>query len=102
MPSSPTTASLAARVTQQEVPPGHVIAWWLGGSGFLFKTPAGTQVCVDPYLSNIVADIFGAGNRRGFPTPIQAEDVGAGAVIPTHRQEDPHAPGSIPVIARPR
>src|SRR2546429_8013089 len=99
MPSSPTTASLAARVTQQEVPPGHVIAWWLGGSGFLFKIPAGTQVCVDPYLSNIVEDIFGAGNRRGFPTPLPARDVRADAVISTHWHQDQLHPGANPLIA---
>ena len=100
MTSSATTDTLAARVAREEAPPGHVIAWWLGGSGFIFKTPAGTQVYIDPYLSNVAEDIFGAGNKRGFPTPIRAEDVRADAIIATHWHEDHLDPGAIPVIAR--
>ncbi len=100
MTSSATTDTLAARVAREEAPPGHVIAWWLGGSGFIFKTPAGTQVYIDPYLSNAAEDIFGAGNKRGFSTPIRAEDVRADAVIATHWHEDHLDPGAIPVIAR--
>lgn len=98
MTNSPAAASLAERVVQEKVPPGHVVAWWLGGSGFIFKTPAGTQVYIDPYLSNIVESIFGS--KRGFPTPIRAEDVRANAVIATHWHEDHLDPGAIPVIAR--
>ena len=100
MTNSATTDNLAARVARAETPPGHVMAWWLGGSGFIFKTPAGMQVYIDPYLSNVAEDIFGAGNKRGFPTPICAEDVRADAVIATHWHEDHLDPGAIPVIAR--
>ena len=64
------------------------MAWWLGGSGFVFKTSAGTQVYVDPYLSNGAEDTFGVGNRRGFPPPIRAEEVRADAVIATHWHEE--------------
>lgn len=94
------SANLEAEIAQQQAPPGHVMAWWLGGSGFVFKTPAGTQIYIDPYLSNIVEGIFGAGNRRGFPTPIEPEKVRAEAVISTHWHEDHLDPGAIPVIAR--
>ena len=100
MSNAPTSANLDARVAQQEVPPGHVLAWWLGGSGFIFKTPSGTQIYIDPYLSNSVEGIFGAGNRRGFPTPVEPENVRADAVISTHWHEDHLDPGGIPVIAR--
>ncbi len=44
MAGSPTIDALAARVAREEAPPDHVVAWWLGGSGFIFKTPGGTQV----------------------------------------------------------
>ena len=35
---------LATQIARRKVSAGHVIAWWLGGSGFVFKTPAGTQI----------------------------------------------------------
>ena len=47
------------------------MAWWLGGSGVVLKTPAGTQVYIDPYLSDCVRDIFGI--ARAFPPPITPE-----------------------------
>jgi len=47
-----------------QVPDGKIMVWWLGGTGFVFKTPAGTQVFVDPYFSNCVAAIFGV--ERAF------------------------------------
>jgi len=100
MASTPRTANLAQRIAQMAVPPDHIVAWWLGGSGFIFKTPAGTQVYIDPYLSNSAEAIFGAGNKRAFPPPIPADDVRANAVISTHWHEDHLDPGAIPIIAR--
>lgn len=94
----PSGSGLEAEIAQQQVPPGHVLAWWLGGSGFVFKTPAGTQIYIDPYLSNIVEGIFGS--RRGFPAPIEPERVRGDAIISTHWHEDHLDPGAIPVIAR--
>ncbi len=89
---------LVDRIAAAEVPRGHVTAWWLGGSGFVFKTPAGTQIYVDPYLSNVVADIFGV--SRAFPAPIAAEEARPDVVISSHWHEDHLDPGSIPLIAR--
>ncbi len=100
MASLPPGVGLAERVAQQVVSPGQVVAWWLGGSGFIFKTPAGTQIYIDPYLSSSAEAIFGLGNRRGFPSPIRAEDVRADALISTHWHEDHLDPGAVPVIAQ--
>jgi L-ascorbate metabolism protein UlaG (beta-lactamase superfamily) len=91
-------ASLSQTIMDTSVAEGSVMAWWLGGTGFVFKTPAGTQIYIDPYLSNVVAGIFGV--ERGFPAPITAEDVRPDLVISTHWHEDHLDPGSIPVIAR--
>jgi L-ascorbate metabolism protein UlaG (beta-lactamase superfamily) len=90
--------SLVQTIADTQVQPGGVMAWWLGGTGFVFKTPAGTQIYVDPYLSNVVAQIFGA--DRGFPAPISAEEARPDLVISTHLHEDHLDPGSIPVIAQ--
>jgi L-ascorbate metabolism protein UlaG (beta-lactamase superfamily) len=34
------------------VPAGSLEVWWLGQAGFLFKSPAGRIIAVDPCLSN--------------------------------------------------
>ena len=73
-------------------------AWWLGGTGFVFKTPAGTQVYIDPYLTNCVSSIFGV--ERGFDAPIRAEDARPDLVIATHWHEDHLDPEGIPIIAK--
>ncbi len=90
--------SLADDIAAAHVCKGHVSSWWLGGSGFVFKTSEGTLIYVDPYLSNSVKEIFGA--ERAFPPPIAPEDVRVDLVISTHWHEDHLDPGSIPIIAR--
>jgi L-ascorbate metabolism protein UlaG (beta-lactamase superfamily) len=95
---STATGNLAARIAQHRVSPGSVAAWWLGGSGFVFKTPAGAQVYLDPYLSDVVSAIFGMG--RAFPTPIQSEEAHPDVIISTHWHEDHLDPEAIPIIAR--
>ncbi len=77
---------------------GHVSCWWLGGSGFVFKTSKGTVIYLDAYLSNVVKDIFGA--ERAFAPPIDPQEVRADAVISTHWHEDHLDPGLIPIVAR--
>src|SRR5919199_634265 len=89
---------LEDEIAQAFVSPGTVRAWWLGGTGFVFKTPASTLVYVDPYLSNSVAQIFGV--ERGFPIPIAPEDARPDLVISTHWHEDHLDPGTLPTIAR--
>lgn len=91
------TANLATRISSRVVPRGKVVAWWLGGTGFIFKLPDGTRICVDPYLSNIVNNIFGI--ARGFPAPITPQELDAHVVVSTHTHEDHLDPGSIPQIA---
>jgi L-ascorbate metabolism protein UlaG (beta-lactamase superfamily) len=90
--------SLAETITAAQVPPGQVLAWWLGGTGFVFKTAAGTQIYVDPYFSNCVAAIFGV--ERAFPAPISAEDARPDLLLATHWHEDHLDPEGLPILAR--
>jgi L-ascorbate 6-phosphate lactonase len=92
------SASLADRVADTQPAIGSVAAWWLGGSGFIFKTPAGRQVWIDPYLSNVAQAMFGVG--RAFPPPITVAEAMPDIVISTHWHEDHLDPGSIPELAR--
>lgn len=92
-----TSQTLLDTIDQTQVAAGSVMAWWLGGTGFVFKTSAGTQIYVDPYLSNCASGIFGI--DRGFPAPIRAETARPHLVIATHWHEDHLDPESIPIIA---
>lgn len=90
--------SLLQRIEEKVVAVGRLSAWWLGGSGFVFKTSSGAQIFVDPYLSDIVREIFGQG--RDFPPPLDAREVRPDVLVSTHWHEDHLDPGSIPLIAR--
>jgi L-ascorbate metabolism protein UlaG (beta-lactamase superfamily) len=92
------SANLLERIGRYAVPADHITAWWLGGSGFLFKTTDGAQVVIDPYLSDSVRGIFGQG--RAFPPPIEPAHLRPDLVIATHWHEDHLDPGTIPVIGR--
>lgn len=93
-------SSLPARIALAQPAAGSLAAWWLGGSGFIFKTPAGRQVWIDPYLSDVVKTMFGIG--RAFPPPITAAEGEPDFVISTHWHEDHLDPGCIPELARRR
>lgn len=90
--------SLAQTIDAAQVPTGQVRAWWLGGTGFVFKTAVGTQLYVDPYFSNCVAAIFGV--ERAFPAPISAEEARPDLLIATHWHEDHLDPEGLPIITR--
>ena len=90
--------SLTDLIAETNVPHGSVMTWWLGGTGFVFKTPVGTQIYVDPYLTNCVAHIFGV--ERGLPALIQPQDARPDLVIATHWHEDHLDPEGIPIIAK--
>src|SRR5438067_13875348 len=92
------TMTLAQTIAAMQVPAGKVMAWWLGGTGFVFKTAAGTQIYVDPYFSNCVAGIFGV--ERAFPAPISAEEARPDLLIATHWHEDHLDPEGLPIVAR--
>src|SRR5688500_14902973 len=89
---------LNERILQRNVPPGQVVAWWLGGAGFVFKTSDGTRIFIDPYLSDVVNSIFG--QARAFPPPLTADDARLDLLLCTHWHEDHLDPGSIPIFAR--
>lgn len=89
---------LAVRIAAYPVQAAQIACWWLGGSGFVLKSPSGYQVVIDPYLSDSVQAIFGQG--RAFPPPIAPDRIQPDIVIVTHWHEDHLDPGTIPVIAR--
>lgn len=88
---------MSLSILDAAVPENSVAIWWLGQAGFVFKTPAGKVVYLDPYLSNAVERLFGF-KRLSLP-PITAEKVRANLVVLTHEHADHLDPDTLPVIA---
>jgi len=62
------------------VPAGSVTLWWLGQAGFVFKSPAGKIIAIDPYLSNsckAIGEASGFNFDRSVPPPLAAADLTA-------------------------
>jgi L-ascorbate 6-phosphate lactonase len=76
---------------------GSVALWWLGQNGFIFKSPAGTLLGIDLYLSNYVASQAPPGmnlNRR-VPVLIEPEELDIDFFAATHNHLDHTDPETI-------
>src|SRR5271157_6492576 len=89
---------LSDEILAAEIPAASIRMWWLGRSGFAFKTPRGKIIYADPYLSDAVERLHGF--KRLSLAPIAAEEVQADLVVMTHEHADHLDPDAIPVIAR--
>lgn len=82
-------------------PPGHVALWWLGQMSYVFKSPAGTTLGVDLYLTNSCAgaerelDL----NRR-VPVLIEPEELELDVFACTHNHGDHTDPETIRRLSR--
>ena len=63
-----------------------LIAYWLGGAGFVFKFDDNTTICIDPYLSDSAERLFGF--KRLTPAPIKAEQLKYDCLLLTHEHGD--------------
>jgi L-ascorbate 6-phosphate lactonase len=94
-------ATLWAEITATTVRPRTLTMWWLYQAGLALKTPAGTIVLVDPYLSNAVERSYGIG--RAVPAPLDPLDVDADVILASHSHEDHLDPDSIePFFSHPK
>lgn len=84
-------------IAEKRARPGTVLAWWLGGTGMVLKTAAGTQIHIDPYFSNCVSGIFGM--DRATPPPVPVEHANPDLVVATHWHEDHLDPEGLPTLA---
>ena len=91
---------LAREIGRTQVPPGSLAIWWLCQAGLVFKTPRGTVIYVDPYLSDCVERL--AGFKRIMASPISADLVKADAVVSTHSHPDHLDIDALPVLAKQR
>jgi L-ascorbate 6-phosphate lactonase len=88
---------VASRIKDTVVPPNSLGIVWLAQAGFVLKTPAGSVIYVDPYLSDCVERI--AGFKRLMLTPVTADEVEADAVASTHSHPDHLDVDALPTIA---
>jgi L-ascorbate 6-phosphate lactonase len=79
--------------------PGSLHAWWLGQSGFLFKSPKGL-LAVDLYLSEHLTRKYEGTARphvRMTRAPLRGGDLrGVDLVLASHKHSDHLDPGTLP------
>lgn len=68
---------------------------FLGQSGYILKS-GGSELIIDPYLSDIVNRV--AGRPRALPVPLKPEDIHCDAVICTHDHLDHLDPDTVEKI----
>ena len=84
-------SSFADKVRDTKVGANELAIFWISQAGFVYKTPAGKVIYVDPFLSDCVHRLYpdyGYGFRRIMGTPIEAEEVEADYVVSTHSHPD--------------
>jgi len=85
-------------IREYRVPKNAVALWWLGQNGYIFKTPEGTLISTDLYLTNHCAVAF-AGNginlERRVPVLVQPEEVDVDIYTCTHNHLDHTDPETI-------
>ena len=94
-----TPAELRQEIEQTEVSPGTLAFWWLYQAGIVLKSPGGTVLAVDPYLSESVLRSYHL--PRGVPAPLDPAGIEVDALLATHSHEDHLDPDSIEPFLRP-
>ena len=83
---SPKMSSLEEQIAALEVAPGTVAVVWLGQGGYLFKSPSGQSVMVDPYFSDFAEPAWGM--QRLIPPVIDQTRFTPDVLLVTHWHED--------------
>jgi L-ascorbate metabolism protein UlaG (beta-lactamase superfamily) len=86
MSAAPEPSALAAALAALTVAPGTAACVWLGQAGYLFTSPGGVTVMVDPYLSDYAEPFWGV--TRAIPPPIDPAAFAPDVLLVTHWHED--------------
>jgi L-ascorbate 6-phosphate lactonase len=90
--------SLMQEIREFQVPRNAVALWWLGQTGYIFKSPEGTLLSTDLYLSNSCAEIYsslGVNLQRRVPILIPPEELEVDVFACTHNHMDHTDPVTI-------
>lgn len=78
--------TLESQIANLVVSPGTAACVWLGQGGYLFKSPGGVIVVLDPYLSDYAEAFWGV--QRLNPPPLAIERLTPDVHLVTHWHED--------------
>ncbi|MBV6434762.1 MAG: putative L-ascorbate-6-phosphate lactonase UlaG [Bryobacteraceae bacterium] len=88
--------SLMTDIRAYPVPANSVALWWLGQSGYIFKTHEGTLTSVDMYLTDSCNGIApGMNMARKVPVLIAPEELDVDIFTCTHNHQDHTDPLTI-------
>ncbi|MBK5290269.1 MAG: MBL fold metallo-hydrolase [Acidobacteriia bacterium] len=88
--------SLMRQIREFPVPKKTVALWWFGQNGYIFKTPEGTLVSTDLYLSDSCAHLpVPIDLSRRVPVLIQPEELDVDVFACTHNHQDHTDPETI-------
>lgn len=90
---------LAVRIQSIKPAADQLALFWLGQAGFVLKSPGGTVLFIDAYLSHSVERLFGPQWKRLMAPPMRAEEVDCDWFVSTHEHDDHLDVDSIPTIA---
>lgn len=93
-----TPSDLWNEICDFRVRPKTIAMWWLFQAGFVLKSPGGSIIIVDPYLSDAVKSTYKL--PRNVPIPLDPAEADAEAVLATHSHADHLDPDSITAFAR--
>jgi len=90
--------SLINEIKGLKVPRNQVGVWWLGQNGFIFKTPEGTLLSIDLYLTNSVPELLPdlpVNLQRMQPIFLSPEELETDIYACTHSHFDHADPQTI-------
>lgn len=88
--------SLMREIREYPVPRNAVALWWLGQSGYIFKTHEGTLTSVDMYLTDSCNGLApGMDMSRKVPVLIAPEELDVDIYTCTHNHQDHTDPWTI-------
>ncbi|MDF3039703.1 MAG: Zn-dependent hydrolase of the beta-lactamase fold-like protein [Thermomicrobiales bacterium] len=82
----PHDGQLETEIAALAVSPASAACVWLGQGGYLFKSPRGTTVMVDAYLSDYAAEFWGV--TRAIPPVVDPARIKPDVFLVTHWHED--------------
>ena len=89
-------AKLIDEIGELQVPEGGIAIWFLGQNGWVVKSPGGTVIAVDPYLSDINKGRRpGIDSARQLPIFIEPSDLRVDLFLCTHSHIDHACPITI-------
>ena len=86
----------ALYILTKPIPQGNVGVFWIGQAGFVFKTPTGKLIAIDPYLSDNVGRK--GSFKRIVPSVLGCDEVIFDYIIVTREHDDHLDPDSIPFL----